>query len=219
MNLKLIVITFSLIPVLLNGIEISKIKDFEIDIKSTQQTTNFSLKAKSSKSKDIESKFEKVIGIVKNSDICVGGKYNIYPNYNYVENRKIINGYNSNIHFKCEFDDIKYYEKLLSEVKHFNLPLSQGKINYKSSLEVKEKGDAKLELKAYTYAKNYTKYLNKQFKNCNIKNIDFTNKISNSPIPYRSLSSTSNSTIVTAPIGDKLKLKISVNYVFICQNY
>ncbi len=200
----------------LYALDISKQKVFTVSVTPTTQTSSFSLSHIAKTSKMIETLFAKAIKLTEKSDICKDGQYRIYPDYKYVENRKVEIGYNSNINFNCEFDDYKKYERLLTKIKKLNLKLTQNKISYKVSEQTNEKEKSKLEFISYNYGKQYSSKLNKVFNNCKIKSIALHNSY-NAPVQYKALAR-QESTTVTSPIKDDIQISLNVNYIFQCEN-
>lgn len=220
MNLEKICLSAAILSFTsLNGLEITKSKQFDIFVNPSFQTASFSLSHTSNKSIDIEKKFKKAVEYAKEGQICKGGNYSIYPRYKYVNNSRIADGYSSHINFRCEFDNVKKYEELLSKIKKLNSKLTQNQIQYKNTHKQKDEANKQLEQEAYDYAKKYRNYLNKQFKNCNIKKIDFTenNAIGMQHRLYAEKSSMKDS-ISTSPIKDKLKYSLTVRYTYSCEN-
>lgn len=197
------------------AIEISKQKTFTSSLLPTQQTSSFNLSYSSKSSAQIEKLFEKTISTVDKSSICKGGQYKIYPKYEYIQNKKIAKGYNSNIYFNCEFDDIKTYEKLIRKIKRNHFQLTQNKISYKVSEEQIEEEKLHLELQGYNYAKKYAKQLNKTFHNCTIKSVSFSSP--HQPALYRA-SFKEHQATTTSPIKEKIQIKLTAQYLFDCQS-
>lgn len=197
------------------ALEITKQKTFTSYIVPTKQTTSFILNYASRSSNQIEKLFEKAISTVEKSTICKGGQYRIYPQYQYIQNRKIANGYNSNINFNCEFEDIELYEKLIKKIKRLRSKLTQNKISYKVSEQQIEKEKSNLEIDAYNYAKQYTKKLNNTFSKCSIKSVSFSSP--HQPTLYRTMIKEEKTT-TTAPIDEEVKIKLNVRYLFDCKN-
>lgn len=210
------IITYFIILLQLQALDISKQKNFTVTLKPTTQVATFSLSHIAKTSNEIENLFQKALITANKSGICRGGQYRIYPDYKYVENRKIEIGYNSNINFHCEFNDIKKYENLLVKIKKLNIKLTQNAISYKISTTKQEEEKSQLEFLAYEYAKQYTKKLNNIFHNCNIKTINFNN--SHTPILYKTLARQEAATTVTSPIEEDITLSLSVDYIFNCEN-
>jgi uncharacterized protein YggE len=209
-----IVILYFIIILNLNALDISKQKVFTTTIKPSIQIASFSLNHIAKTSNEIENLFNKAISIVNKSNICKGGQYRIYPDYKYIDNKKIEIGYNSNMNFQCEFEDITLYEKLLTKIKKLNMKLTQNKIYYNVSDTKNEEEKSKLELKAYNYAKQYTVKLNDIFQKCEIKSISFNDY--NAPIQYKMLT-TQETTTITSPIEEDIQISLNVNYLFNCQ--
>lgn len=209
-----IVILYFIIILNLNALDISKQKVFTTTIKPSIQIASFSLNHIAKTSNEIENLFNKAISIVNKSNICKGGQYRIYPDYKYIDNKKIEIGYNSNMNFQCEFEDITLYEKLLTKIKKLNMKLTQNKIYYNVSDTKNEEEKSKLELKAYNYAKQYTVKLNDIFQKCEIKSISFNDY--NAPIQYKMLAR-QESTTITSPIEEDIQISLNVNYLFNCQ--
>ena len=210
-----VLIIYCILLLQLNALEISKQKTFSTTLKPTIQVANFSLNHIAKTSNEIENLFHKAILLTNKSGICTGGKYRIFPDYQYVENRKIEIGYNSNINFHCEFDDTKKYEKVLNNIKKLNLKLTQNAISYKISDIQQENEKSKLEFQSFEYAKQYTKELNKIFHSCSVKSINLNSY--NTPIAYKNLLR-QESTTVTSPIEEEVVISLNVSYVFNCQN-
>ena len=213
--MKKIIILIFILFYNLQALDISKQKTFSTTIPPTIQTTSFSLNHIAKTSDEIEDIFNKAIKIVTKSKICSGGQYRIYPDYKYVENRKIEIGYNSNLHFSCEFNDNRKYEKTLNKIKELNIKLTQNSINYKVPDEKIEQEKSKLEFLAFNYAKQYVEKIDAIFNNCKIKSITFNNY--NNPIQYKTLARQENST-VTSPIAKDIEISLNVNYIFDCKN-
>jgi uncharacterized protein YggE len=199
----------------LHGLDISKQKTFTTSISPTIQATSFSLNHIAKTSSEIEKIFNKAIRIATKSKICSGGQYRIYPDYKYVENRKIENGYNSNLYFQCEFSDNGEYEEILTKIKKLNVKLTQNKISYKITEKQTENEKSKLEFLAFDYAKLYTQKLTNIFNNCKIKSISFNQY--NTPIQYKTLSR-EESTTVSSPIQEDIEISLKVDYLFDCKN-
>lgn len=213
--MKKILLTIPFILTFSNALEISKSKSFTINSPSKNMNSNFSLDYNAKTSEQIETQFKKAIDIVKKGKICKGGKYSIYPNYYYENNKRVQDGYRSTMNFNCEFEDTKNYENILSKIKQLNIPLRQGRLNYTTTQEIKNKYLLKLEEEAFLYAKNYSDFLNKQFKNCSVKSIDLNNNNYHEPV-YREMSLAKSNTQVTAPIKEDIKINLSANFKFEC---
>lgn len=200
---------------ILYGIEISKSENFEELIEAENKTSSFSISIENQDSSFIEKKFKYISKIVEQSKLCEGGKYNIYP-FNKTQDRKIIKIYRSNISFKCNFKENKKYEELLSNIKKQNLKISQNQINYTASNTQIKTAKKTLENKIFLYAKEYSKDLNKHFKNCKTKTIDLLNN----HIQYRTYKALSfnenSSTNVTSPLNNKVAINLNANFTFIC---
>lgn len=140
--LKLLIIGF--VSVNVYALEILKTKTFTKSLEASFQNTTLSITHRAVYDYEIESLFNKVIKTVEKSDLCTGGKYNIYESYKYVNNQRVPDGFSSHIRFDCSFKDTKDYEKLLDKLKAMNLKLNQGQISYKITKQ--QKIDAKMAL-------------------------------------------------------------------------
>lgn len=213
-------ITLILLPLLSfsQAVEISKSKTFTELIPPKNMSSGFSLQHRAKQSDTIEALFEKAINIVSKENICKGGKYSIYPNYYYTKNTRVQEGYRSSIRFNCHFDDVSRYKNLLSKIKKLNTTMSQDEINYTINDDVKEKYMQTLENSAYVYAKEHTKFLNKQFNNCKVKSINLRQNQHAMPfLKEMTMAATPMGTKVTAPIKENIKVNLSVDYKFECK--
>lgn len=212
-------ISFIILTLTLNlfALEISKSKLFTKTLEPSFQASSFSVNYKSEFDYKIESKFKHLINTVERSEICKGGKYYIYPSYKYIENKRVQDGYRSNIRFTCEFKDIEKYETLLDRVKRLELKVNQGQISYKTTQKQKDEAKMELEKKAFLYSKSYIETLSDFFGSCLIKSINLSqNKIQTPPYRAMAMEAQSLKTTVTSPIKEDIKYNLNVDYVFKC---
>lgn len=201
-----------------DALEVSKSKTFTEHIPPNAMSSNFILNYESQSSEEIEELFANAIMIVEKERICKGGKYSIYPNFYYEDNIRVQDGYRSHINFNCNFNDIKEYEAILTEIKSLNALLTQGKINHTTNDKVKERYKLTMENDAYIYAKDYLTILNAQFTNCRVKSINLNQN--DHIVPYyrteMAMADNSAKAKVSAPIKEDIKLNLRVDYKFEC---
>ncbi|HFU75706.1 MAG TPA: hypothetical protein ENK66_05600, partial [Arcobacter sp.] len=124
-----ILITLALFLNFLFSLEITK----NVTLNETMQSEFYKIYinlTQDAKSKnDIEINFEKAIEYAKDSEVCKGGKYNIYPRYSYHNGKRKFLGYNGSLAFNCTFKDEKIIEEFLSDIEKIDdLKISQGQM-------------------------------------------------------------------------------------------
>ena len=241
-----IFIAYLLSVLVLNATVVSKDRVFEDYITPSHMSGSFSIVKKSQETIEIQKLFNKIVGIVKKSDICKGGNYYISPEYEYKthyynnETKEEINpakltprtyyqkqkkefiGYRSKIDFNCTFKNVTTYDKIISKIKELKVKeLSLNTIHYKATKNEIDSSNDSLEVDAIKYAKEYSKKLNTLFDSrCKIEKIIF-NPSSHTPRHYSQknmLKSASEATsITTPPIKENLKIDLRVNYTFECK--
>jgi uncharacterized protein YggE len=206
-----------LIATSLFAVDITKSKEFTLEVESNQYKSSFSISHKATTANEIESLFEKAVTIAKKSNICSGGQYSIYPNYKYIKNQRVDDGYNSNINFECYFKESKEYEDTLSKLKYLNLKISQNRIE--PTITKSESQITKLEKEAFKYAKEYKKVLESDFGKCEIESINLNQTDKNyNPIKPNLLRSSISKTTISTPIDKSLTINLRVDYKFRCKN-
>jgi hypothetical protein len=209
---KFIVLLIVSVSVFSQELIIEKNKEFQVEILPNMYTSNFSLRIESSYEKPIEVNFQKAIKIVSKSDICKGGKYNIYPN----TTKKNYQGY---INFDCKFQAKKDYEELLEKIKKLDGKVSQGRISLSNTKQSIQDTQNKLEKMALEFPFDYSLYLEKNLSgfDCEASKISF-NSSNYTPTPFLLRSAKANSeTVVTPPIEEEIVHSLRVNYVFTCK--
>lgn len=122
-----------------------------------------------------------------NADIkCEGGSNNIYPQYQYSNNKSIFVGYQGSVNFSCRFKEVKTYNALMNISFLTNEKISLSPIQWvvADSETEKHKALQKLTLasKAMDVANSYSKHLQ---KTCKLQNIDFTNHVARPNYDYQ----------------------------------
>lgn len=173
---------------------------------------------------DIEINFEKAIDIAKESEICEGGGYSIYPRYKYIDNTKEFVNYNGNITFTCVFKDEKKIENIVDGFDRLrDVKISQGKIYPTLTDKQSQSMDESLELEAYKYAKDYVAFLQRTIsKQCTTKEIVF-NSNDSYPIAPRGAIMTMDTKVnmksnISKPLNSEKEKILRVNYIFSCQD-
>lgn len=201
----------------LSALEVSNSKTFTKHLEPAFQSGSFSISYKADYDYKIESKFKQIIEITGKSGICKGGGYYIYPAYKYIDNKRIEDGYRSNIRFECEFKNTEDYENILDEIKRSNVKIEQGNISYKTTRKQKDEARVDMEKEAFIYAKEYNKSLEEFFGKCSIESINLASD-KFYPIRYKAaaLESSALKTTVTSPIKEDIEYKLNVDYIFKC---
>lgn len=192
---------------------IEKTKDFQIETLPDIYQSSFSLRMENSHEKPIEINFQKAIKLANESDICDGGKYNIYPN-----NQN--NTYQGYINFHCEFKLKQKYEQLLEKIKTLDGKLSQGRISLSNTKQSILDTQNKLEKMALQFPFDYSIFLQRNLSGfvCEASKVSFDTSGHN-PTPFL-LRATKvvNETVVTPPIQEQIVHSLKVHYTFKCQN-
>ena len=205
------------------SIQIEKNKTFEELVETTTMQASISLNGKSKHETILEHAVSKVITIAQKGG-CIGGKYRVRPNYIYDKNIQVMDGYYTQVTFKCEFSDTAVYQTVLDKIKKIKaLTLTQGEISYFLSNEIKEKTVENLELKALQYATQYTKSLDKtldEYKHCMISKVSFKEENFRGNYPQfrnvKMMSDQAEKTTVTNPIQNKENVSLQAYYTFEC---
>ena len=209
----------------------SNIKEFSfqrsINIQLNETATNFSskiifwlnknLSTKYELSQDdktnIANSFEDITKLIKESNICKGGSYELMPTFSYKDGVKIPNGYELNANLTCDVnkENLNSYNELLIKLENIaknssSFSMSVPSLNPKLSKEeinsLNEKLYDKLLEKSLALSSYYSTKLN---KNCQVKSI---NSYSTDPYLLR------NSNVL--PNNQENTYQISANVMFIC---
>lgn len=215
------VLLSSLLCVSMFGLTINFTKTFENQIKpdTLQAQVNITVKAQSEK--DVAGKlgfFSSFIDDIKDVE-KKGGNYNVYPEYQYENNKRYLNGYAGNMNYQIRS---KYSDKLNSFLSSLYNQKSDNSVNISTSsvswimsdIQKTGKVDA-LRLDAIIWSDSYAKSLSKSLsKECTVNKIVFdqVNHYYPTPRMMRDKAMTVAETTITAsPVPTQDLQKISVN--------
>ncbi len=210
----------------LNSYEIKMQHTFSKKLMPKQSTFYIYIKVVGKTQESIINKldeYSKLVNGFTNLDTS-SGKFNTYPNFDYIDKKRVQNGYNGNINFVVKTNSTKELNNLISKLtKKSDVDGSELSISSKEwQLDEKDKINVKdsLMIDAMLWAKNYTKTtLSKTLNDsCEVKEINFLKSGNNSF--YRTLTTNVNSvkTSVPLPIKKSKKVSINVDFVFECGN-
>ena len=167
--------------------------------------------------------YSKLVNGFTNLDAS-SGKFNTYPNFDYIDKKRVQNGYNGNINFVVKTNSIKELNNLISKLTkksdadkaELSIASREWQLDESEKAEVKEA----LILEAILWAKDYTKTTlsQKLDDKCEVKEINFLKSSNNSF--YRTFATNENSvkTSVPLPIKKSKKVEVDVDFVFECGN-
>lgn len=206
----------------LNAFEVHKNKEFSKEIEPTKMSTTIVANMIDKDKLSIQRAFKKAINISNKAEICVNGSYGISPEYSYKNQEKTFIGYNGNISFKCEFQNTKKFDAIISKLdrivrKKDKLKLTINPIQWIIGKQTIEKTNQELELEALNFANSYKKFLaNVYTQKCNIKEVSLNQMAY--PIYQRTnyKGMAKSSSVTTQPIKSNQNLKYSASYKFEC---
>ncbi len=221
----IIILLFLNFSIQLFALDISKSKIFTETLTSTKLKLNINITLDSYQRGTIEKRFEYVSDDVEDSELCIGGTYNIFIlKQNSISKKvnKLFNSdtltYRGNISYECIFKDKKKMEDLIDKltiIKDIEINqspitnvLDQKKINIKNKI---------LEKRAYAFANkesnNYSIITNKK---CTTSSIKFSQSYRQQA--HRALvNSKSSSSNIIEPLNKNVEIKLNVAYIFTCK--
>jgi uncharacterized protein YggE len=199
--------------------EITKTVTLNESIESDFYKIHIVISKKDKNKGDIEITFEKAIDYAKDTKVCKGGKYNIYPMYSYTNNKRIFDSYNGNISFDCTFKDEKIIEEFLTDLNRLrDIEVSQGEINPTLSDKQVKELEERLEKKVYSYAKEYSSFVTEEADSkCETSKIEFLSYNNVMPMA-RMTSADKTSSNITKPIDNIGNKTLRVKYTFSCED-
>lgn len=221
-----IILLYTLLFSFVLGLEVTKRSNFEKQISSDHFKINISMNEQNKNKGDIQIHFENAIDYAKDSKICEGGKYSIFPRYIYKNSKRKFDSYGGNISFTCVFKDEEKIEDLLNSFENIeHIKISQSHII--PTLTKKQIQNAKIELEkeVFNFSNEYSAFLSTQTnKKCTTSNIDFTSHDSYHPVQYKTKalvamdSADFRKNRVSKPLDDTKNIRISAKYRFQCKD-
>lgn len=213
-----LIVTFSF----LNAFEVNKSKEFSKEIEPTKMSTTIVANMIAKDKLKIQRAFKKAINISDKAKICTNGSYRISPEYSYKNQDRVFIGYQGNIRFKCEFQDTKRFDTIISKLDRITrekdkLKLTINPIQWIIAKKVIEKTNQELELQALYFAKSYKKFLaNVYTQKCKIKEVSL-NQMTHPTYQRSNYNSMAKvSSVTTKPIKSNQIIKYSASYKFEC---
>lgn len=218
------VITLSLITLNIlfaNEFSVEKSKEFSIEATPTIMETTFSISKHFMSYNSIQKTFNEIVEDIKKEQICKGGQYSISPHYNWDKNKRVFDGYDGRVSFKCQFKASDEFNKILKNIDNKAIEFSLSPIQWK--IEDKEQTilERSVEKQALHYVKDEAKFLSHELNaSCKITNISFnkSNQFNPQPMAYAEQNLMMSKSITTSPIKENLKITQKVAYKFSCTN-
>lgn len=196
-------------------LKITKSETFEIESTPNLLSSQFTLSQQSNTHQKIEANFAKNNQMIRSTDICKGGSFQINPRYRWDKSEKIFLGYEGYITYKCEFEDIQKYHALTSGIILDGQKISLGKIEWIIDDETKTTLQKKLQSKALKFSISYAAFLSKELqKTCTAIRIDFEKDREYQPMPVARTMALEAKEI--APIKEEKSLFQTAIYEFEC---
>lgn len=156
--------------------------------------------------KELEEAFNKASLVLKQSDKCSGGSYDLRPNFSYDKGEKTQKGWSFEASFTCKFKDEKSFDNILSKLdSNTSLVYSNTKIGKGFDEEAKNKANTDLKAsiikRALDIAKAHSKVL---AKTCFLSELAFLDQ---SPLLYRA----------SLPINSTKAYSLSAKAVYLCK--
>lgn len=218
--------TLFLIPLifsLTSAFEVHKSNEFTKEVEPTKMSTSIMATIDDSVKLNIQRVFNKAIEGSKSEEICTNGSYRISPRYVYNKQKRSFVGYQGNISFKCEFEDSKRLDKVISKLDKISnkidkLKLTINPISWIVDKKIMKQTSKELELEALHYAKSYKEFLSKEYETeCKIKEVSLNS--GNSPVypvaRHSMMSEMKSQT--TEPIKSNHIIRYGASYKFECE--
>ena len=183
------------------------------EVKPDRMRTDISFEERSKNDQAIRHHFNTLVKTVKRYNKegleCRGGSYRISPQYSWSNNRQKFMGYQGNVSFTCEFEDVGRFNALSSELdltaKAFeNVKRRQGTLNWIVSDALSIKMREALELRLIRRLERKGEHLSDAMrKSCALKSIDF--RTANRPVPLPGVMAEGMAKAASVPIEQPIQ--------------
>lgn len=230
--MKMLIATLFLAPVFLCAeTTITLSESVSTEVQPDRMHTNLSFEERSKNDQAIRHHFNTVVKAVKRYNKqdgleCRGGSYRISPQYSWKDNRQQFIGYQGNLSFSCEFDDVDTFNALSKEldttVKAFDeVKRRQGTLNWIVSDRLSVETRGMLERMLIRRLERKGAHLSDAMgRECSLKTINF--HTTDRPVLMRKMMMSegvaqADSVPVEQPIQNDATLKLSAGAAYECK--
>jgi len=169
----------------LNAYTIDFDREFKLSLKPNRLQGGINISVHKNSEKEVLQKLAKYSNFISkyNAIKKEEGSYSVSPNYHYINNKRIKDGYRGSIYYKIFADNITnfniFIEKLQNKKRDKNVNISISSVSWQLSPKQREGRVDNLRMRAIEWANSYAKRLSTKLKReCSVTQISF------SPIRY-----------------------------------